>query len=457
MERREFIRIGGIGTLLSSTILPASGESYKSESDHVKKENLFTPVKGKFDVIVCGGGPAGVVAAIEAGRSGAKTMLIEANGCLGGVWTSGLLTWIIDYQNKSGLLNEILHELRKRGAECSIDIEGAYSFDPESMKLLLEEFCIEAGVTIRFHTRVCNAITENYRLTHAITESKSGREAWNASIFIDATGDGDLAALSGCGFDFGDTANNGLTQPFSLLAIIGGVNFDDIKDYSLWSGIGMAESKKNLLTAIQNGGFEPSYRSPSIHPISNNLFKIMANHEYGYSAINADDVSKATLIGRKEVWQTVEALKNNGGIWENIRIISTAEQIGTREGRRIHGLYTVTVQDVIEGRRHKDSVCRASFGFDVHALTKLHSENSHNYKGFLKSQPYDIPLRALIAKDVNGLMLAGRCISGDFLPHASYRVTGNAAEMGFAAGRVAAISARLNKLPQEVIFSEFQL
>ncbi len=349
-----------------------------------------------------------------------------------------------------------MNEFTKRGAECEIATRNeAFAFDPEAMKLLLDDLCMETGITIRFHTKVCSALVEKGRLTHVITESKSGREAWKASIFVDATGDGDLAAQAGCSFDFGDPGNNNSTQPFSLLGIITGVEFEDIKDYSRYDGIPSGDSKRNFLAAIQKGGFEPSYRQPSLHPISHNLFKIMCNHEYGFSAINADDVTKATIIGRHELWKAINALKSTGGIWKNIRLVSSAEQIGTREGRRIHGLYTVSADDLRNGIFHPDAIAEVRFGVDVHSVEKKVDNHNVSYSRGIKSKPYTIPLRALIAKDVDGLLLAGRCISGDFIAHSSYRVTGPVSTIGQAAGRAAAISAQKKKLPQEIPFGEF--
>jgi hypothetical protein len=453
MERRNFLKhagLAGLGTALVNHQPLASVDS--SESESLVEQQREIPLKGVFDVIVCGGGPAGVAAAIESGRSGAKTLLVEANGCLGGVWTSGLLTWILDFHSQPGLLREITEKLTKRGAKCPIDsTASSFSFEPEAMKLLLDELCIEAGVTIRFHTRVCNTLVIKKRLTHIVTESKSGREAWKA------TGDGDLAAQAGCSFDLGDLDNNQAMQPFSLLGLVSGLKFDEVVDYTRWAGDKNSVSKKRLLEAIQKGGFEPSYRLPTLFPVTNNLFMIMANHEYGFSSLNADDVTKATLIARKEFWNTVDALRNNGGIWKDVRIVSTAEQIGTREGRRIHGLYTVSAEDLIKGTYHQDAIAEVRFGVDVHSIQLEKDHNNVNYNQGIKSKPYTIPLRALIAKDVNGLLLAGRCISGDFFAHSSYRVTGPASTIGQAAGRVAAISANENKLPQEIEFHRFNL
>jgi hypothetical protein len=458
MNRRNFIRYStaagaGLGIVSSVSGIPQRSSVKGEKVFEVKRE---VPVKGEYDVIVCGGGPAGSAAAIEAARNGARTMLIENNGCLGGVWTSGSLTWILDYHNQKGILKELTGKLTARGAQSTIDTgERAFSFDLESMKMLLDELCTVEGIRIRFHTRVCNAVVEKGRITHVITESKSGREAWKSEIFIDATGDGDLAAQAGCSFDFGDPQNNNLTQPFSLLGIITGIEFEEIRNSSLSAYQSPGISKKNFLAEIQAGGYDPSYQNPSLHPISHNLFKIMCNHQYGYSSVNADDVTKATLNGRHELWNVINALKKRGGPWKNIRLISSAEQIGTREGRRIHGHYTVTVDDLIKGNHHPDAIAEVRFGVDVHSTEKKAEINSASYNKGIKSKPYTIPLRALIARDVEGLLLAGRCISGDFIAHSSYRVTGPVTTIGQAAGRVAALSAKMNILPQDIKFEEF--
>ena len=150
----------------------------------------------------------------------------------------------------------------------------------------------------------------------------------------------------------------------------------------------------------------------------------------------------------------VNALRGLGGPWEGIQIAATAEQIGVRDGRRIRGRYVVTQEDIVNGARHEDAVVRPTFGVDIHSITAEHNETHVIENKGLKVKPYDIPLRALIAKDVDGLMMAGRCISGDFIAHASYRVTGNATSMGEAAGAVAALAAKSQRLPHEVAWSE---
>lgn len=452
MDRRKFIGMGAAGTLLAGTALETWARGGRQDPALLHEHARQLPVSGSYDVIVSGAGPAGVTAAIEAGRNGARVLLIEVQGCLGGVWTSGLLTWILDQQNKPGIMRELETRLVDMGAKCPIDTGHRLAYDVEKMKLLLESMCVDAHVDVLLHTRVVAAAKNaNNRISHVITESKSGREAWAGNLFIDASGDGDLAAVSGCSFDFGSGVA-GSFQPLSMLGFITGVQFEDIKPFVRWAGDQHSESKKRLLEQIVKGGILPSYTLPTIFPIDHDLFMIMANHEYGLSGLDAKDVTKGTINARRELHTIIDALKSLNGPWKHIKLITTAEQIGIRESRRIHGLYTVTTGDLEQGRRHDDAICRVTFGVDVHSVSKTDELDNKSYSQGIKAKPYDIPLRALIAKDVGGLLMAGRCISGDFIAHSSYRVTGNAVAMGEAAGRLAAKAAKQQVLPQEVPF-----
>lgn len=149
----------------------------------------------------------------------------------------------------------------------------------------------------------------------------------------------------------------------------------------------------------------------------------------------------------------MRGLRQLGGPWEGIQIAATPAQIGVRDGRRIRGRYIVGRDDLVTGARHADAVVRPAFPVDIHAYDKTHAGGGYTNSG-VKMKPYDIPLRALIAREVDGLMMAGRCISGDFIAHASYRVTGNAVAMGEAAGATAALAAQTKRLPHEVPWAE---
>jgi hypothetical protein len=423
----------------------------KISLNEVPEPAKTTPITHEVDVVVCGGGPAGVAAALAAARNGAKTLLIELQGCLGGVWTSGMLSWIIDAKNKTGIISEILERLEKAGGRAHRqDGEPTNGYSTELMKLVLEQLCLEAGVEIRLHSRVVGGFfAQNDRqLTHILTESPSGREAVAAKVFIDATGNGDLAARSGCGFDLGHP-ESGLTQPMSLMALLGGLDLQAMQPYM--SGIGHKdpEPKLRIKEDLEKAGIEPSYSRPTIFGLPDGLFAFMANHQYGANATDADSMSQHTFEARQEIHSMVNGLRKLGGIWKDVVLVATAAHIGVRESRRIHGRYTVSAEDLKHGARFDDAVCRVTFCVDIHSLKK--SEGGGYGGANFSSQPYDIPYRALVAKDVDGLLLAGRCISGDFFAHASYRVTGNAVTMGEAAGKAAAKCVAKGCLPHELI------
>jgi hypothetical protein len=410
------------------------------------------PVAGRSQVLVCGGGPAGIAAALAAARAGAETRLIEVAGCLGGVWTAGLLTKILDSEHKTGIMQEILAAMIERGDAVAKKTAGTV-YDPELMKLLLEELCVAAGVKIQLHTRLVGAVTDaRKRLVAVLTESKSGRQAWVADRFIDCTGDGDLAAQAGCQFDVG-TGAGCICQPMSLIALVTGLNPADVTEYT--REIAGPSAKSRLNDLIKGAGVAPSYASPTLRHLHSGIFSLMTNHEYGVSAFDAGQITDATIQARAEVHHIVRTLQKLGGPWKEMAVVATAEQIGVREGRRIRGRYTVTADDIAGGARHKDAVLRARFGFDLHEIWPS-GEAPPDLARFRAAgaKPYDIPLPALIAADVEGLMMAGRCISGDFIAHSSYRVTGNAVPMGEAAGRVSALSIKKGVMPHELSWDD---
>ena len=210
MNRRTFLGTAGLAAAgLPHTVgaSPASTTTYQEAGRDV-------PVVEETDVLVAGAGPAGIAAALAAARAGARTRLIETDGCLGGTWTAGLLCWVIDAAGKGGIMAELIQDLKARGSY--VPRRGPnFAFDAEIMKLLLEDKMAEAGAGVRLRTRIVAAGVDGGRLTTAVTESKSGREAWRAKVFVDCTGDGDLAARAGCGFDLGHR-ETGKCQPMKI-------------------------------------------------------------------------------------------------------------------------------------------------------------------------------------------------------------------------------------------------
>ena len=482
-SRRRFLQTAATGALLGPHALSLSGQSSAGAAgqalpDFARGEVLRTtgeltadgrlaegpraiPVAGRSQVLVVGAGPAGIGAALAAARAGAKVQLIETAGCLGGVWTAGMLTKIIDGGRKTGVMQEIMQAMVARGGEVAKRTKGEI-YDPELMKVVLEEMCVTAGMKIQLHTQLVGAVTDKRnRLIAVVTESKSGRQAWTADRFIDRSGDGDLAAQAGCKFDVGINANCEC-QPMSLMALLTGVDAAAIPEYV--REVAGEKAKSNLQKLMRDSGIKPSYSAPTLRLLHSGIFSLMTNHEYGVPAYDAAQISEATIRARREVHGIVADLRKIGGAWRNLAVVATAEQIGVREGRRVRGRYTVTAEDIVAGKKHDTAVCRVNFGFDVHnvrpgemssGLDEIEQE-VRRYRQ-MGSKPYDIPLGALVAADVDGLMMAGRCISGDFIAHSSYRVTGNAVPMGEAAGRACVVSLRQGRLPHELSAADLQL
>lgn len=467
-DRRSFFKVASAGALLGPSGIVLSqdknrklpnlvgGEVTRTNGKISSNASWFSesereiPVASQTQVIVCGGGPAGIGAALSAARSGADVILVELAGCLGGVWTAGLLTKILDVGNKSGIMTELLTHFVERGSPVAENTGGTV-YDPEIAKVVLEELLVEAGVKILLHTRVVGAVTNSQnRLCAILTESKSGRQAWVADRFIDCTGDGDLAAQAGCQFDVGIGADC-TCQPMSMLALLTGIDPEEVQEFVRETG---SAAKSRFLKYMEENGIRPTYRAPTLRHLHTGIFSIMTNHEYGIPAFDNVAITEATIRARKELHTIVNGLRNIGGPWKDLSIVATAEQIGVREGRRIRGRYQITVDDLARGLRHGEAVCRAKFPIDVHALDKageMNVDKSFKAKGM---KPYDIPYPALVAADVDGLLMAGRCISGDFIAHSSYRVTGNSVPMGEATGLAAARSIELGVMPHELSWSQ---
>jgi len=388
-----------------------------------------------WDVIVAGAGPGGFAAAVAAARAGAEVLLIEKNPFAGGTWTTCGVSVLIDHANKAGLAAELRDRLGAAGAwgEWVRPWGALYAVEP--MKMLLEEMLIEAGVTVRLHTLLTGVRRKGRRIEAVETASKSGPEAFSARIFVDGTGDGDLAALAGCRYAVG-RPEDGKCQPASMFALVGGLP-EPLPD---------SQEARKILQEI---GFDLSYRGVTFFPQPGRpgIAMLNASHLYDVCATDADSLTDAELKGRKQVRRVVQALRQSGDDrFANLFVIFTGPYVGIREGRRIHGLYTLTAEDCLAGRRFDDGICEVTFQFDVHHVDPAEGRGVAGGK----VRPYQIPYRSLVAADVDNLLLCGRCISGDFRAHSSYRVTGNAVATGQAAGAAAAIAATEQLVPAEV-------
>jgi len=470
MDRREFSKkaLVGIGALASCSAGAFAKEvlSSKGTKAVVRGNRLIEPSRELelddwADIIVVGGGPAGIATAVTAARSGKKVRLFELQGSLGGVWTSGLLSYIFDF-DKSETGREIMHRLDEYGAR-HLDVytkengghydeygrDNDWVYEPEYMKFVCEDMCAEAGVKVLLQCPVVAAYRDGRNITAVVTESKSGRQAWTARTFVDCSGDGDLAALAGCGFDIG-WSPQGWGQPATLNALVVVKDPDAIAQYvSNYPAMWIPEGPDNMLhhtyashklrDEMNRAGLSPSYGDPTLFGFGSNLFCFMVNHEYKLKIDSTRDITDATLHARKEICSLVRALESLGGPWEGMRVAATAEQIGHRDARRIHGRYTVTREDVTAGATFPDAVTTSRFGIDIHGMDlKSNNEKAAGQSMGVKFKPFQIPLRACRAKDVDNLYMAGRNISGDFIAHASYRVTGSSVAMGEGVGKAIA-------------------
>lgn len=417
-NRREFLVFGAAG--LAS---PAFGKNTDGRTFREPVREL--QVVSDCDILVCGGGPAGIATAVSAARAGAKVRLLELRGSLGGIWTSGFLGCLLDF-GRGRIAEEINARLDAWGARR----RGVY--EPDYMKAVCEAMCLEAGVKVQLDTRVVAAYRDvsARNVDVVVTESKSGRQAWRARTVVDATGDGDLAALAGCGFDIGIT-EDGRDQPASMMAVLSCPDTDLLKPFMLREGRGWAETTAAFADEIRRAGKTPSYGHPTLYRLGKTLVLMMANHEYGVKIDDAAGITAATMHARRENLELVAALERLGGPWRGLRVAATAEQLGHRTARRIHGRYTLTRTDVVSGARFDDAAGESHFPVDIHALSK--NAPAVSTMG-VKAKPFQIPIRAMQANDLDNLYMAGRCISGDSIALASYRVTGPACQMGESLG-----------------------
>ena len=397
-------------------------------------------MKKTTDILIVGGGVGGSMAAIAAARKGCSVMLIERGGCLGGMWTAGFVGFTLDSSNKDGLLKEFL-----TGVNQEQEKNAATIF--EIQKYLLEKMCREAGVQICYHSQVCTVRVCGRNIQSVRVITKSGISEIESVVVIDATGDGDVASMAGCGFEYGRISDR-KAQPMSMIALISGLDqralpYISYPDKPFWN------ARLRLKAILDRVGAAYSINCPSIQPLCDGLYILSANQEYGKNGCNVDELTEATIQARAEIYHMVQALKSGAPeVFNNLALAATPECIGVREGRRIHGRYTITVDDIIAGKRHEDAVCLVRDWVDIHSLEE--NDGSGFTDDGIKAQPFDIPFRSLLAADIDNLILAGRCISGDFYAHACYRVAGDMAPVGEAAGRMAARAVKEGVQPWEL-------
>ncbi|WP_172293693.1 FAD-dependent oxidoreductase [Pseudoruegeria sp. HB172150] len=387
-----------------------------------------------YDVIVAGGGCAGVAAAVASARTGAKTLLIERNGCLGGAATMrnvatfcGLYTLGEEPRRVvNGVGGDILDRLRNMGALSPPQrFRGVFApFDPEALKLVLDELCADAGVEVLFNLQITGAERENGRICSVATAGHGGAQTFAANAFVDCTGDGDLAAFGGAATRYGnpDGVNLGTL----------GTRFGGIAPGTEVLAADYAQAVHSL---YPNGTDVTKDKSVMIRvPISGDLIAFVASA--AYDPRDAVSQSRAEANGRAQAWRYLAALRTLPGC-ENAYLVSTGPEFGTRESRHIEAQRSFTWAD-IEARRHfDDCIAIGAWGAEWH--------DRETYKSSFDYPPergsYQIPLSCLASRDTPNLFGAGRLADGDRRAGAAIRVMGTSLATGQAAGCAAALAA----------------
>jgi hypothetical protein len=399
-----------------------------------------TPVAAAVDVVVVGGGPTGVGAALAAASEGAKTLVVERHGMLGGMWTAGLLNPLFE-PLRGWWVERLVGRLHEAGGWR--EHPKFPVFDTEVLKYTLEQMLGEAGVDFWYHVQACDPMVIDRRVRGIIIEGKSGREAILANTVIDCTGDGDIAARAGVPFQFGRPVD-GLAQPMTLMFEVEGVESLGPNTQHILKILTDAIEANDLPIQLPYGK-RPRGTPYLIPPPADGVGAIQATHVYRFDATDTRDVTRATVEARAQVHEIFfKALRNVPGL-EQVRLSQTAPSLGIRESRHMEGQYTLNADDVTAGRQFEDAVASCAFGCDIH---EIYPDDKLAHR--IPAKPFEIPYRCLVPKSVRGLLFAGRCISGTHEAHASYRVTGTCMGLGQAAGLAAAMATAARATPGEV-------
>lgn len=385
------------------------------------------PVVRDVDVIVVGGGPAGLAAAIAAARAGAETVLVERFGYLGGTATASLMACINGFRNQvapdttqtvRGIAEEIVLKLKDldglgRSPYLQKDypttpgqMAYSYAIDTEKFKFVTLQLCVEAGVDLWFHTWCADVIMDSGCVRGIVVENRSGRQAMLAKVVVDGSGDGDVAARAGASFwqTVGDEAPR-------------------LND-ALMYRVGFGTERPEAPFACDFGDNAVVW-GPGVEPID---------------GTDAEQLSRAEINVRLRVYNDFAAKQAQHPELVDARVLETPPLLGVRQTRFIEGEYKITAEDAIEGRRFDDVV----------AISSCAIIHYYGYRRYLEHEGYDIPYRALVPKDVDGLLVTGRCISSEQQPYESHRAMIPMMAIGQASGVAAALAATQGLAPRDL-------
>ncbi|MBP5289025.1 MAG: FAD-dependent oxidoreductase [Clostridia bacterium] len=400
-------------------------------------------VPKKYDVIVVGGGPAGVAAAVASARLGANTLIIEGATALGGMATVGMvsrLTTLSDGEKiiYHSLCTEIMDRYMKE-AGVEPDFRGRIPLITEDLKLVLDDIVTEAGAHVLFQSTVCAVEMEGDNIASVIVANKAGLTPYVAHVYVDATGDGDVAYFAGVPYEKGD--DEGDLQPASLCFAFSNTHSENKKGSlnggkdTVWSVIG----KDDNYPLVRNH-FVP------VH-VGNGTIFANAGHLDGVDSTDPESVSEAYIKGRRIAKDYLKAAKAYipEVFGPDALLIATAPMLGVRESRRMEAEYQLTTQDYIDRKSFDDEVCRNHNWLDCH--TRKGKPNPYKLdpeQKYKDGDSHGIPWRCQVPKKVDNLVLSGRCIWNDRGVFSSTRVMPNCFATGEAAGIAAALAVKKN-------------
>ncbi|HVS31902.1 MAG TPA: FAD-dependent oxidoreductase [Thermoanaerobaculia bacterium] len=433
------------------------------------------------DVLVVGGGPAGIAAAVGAARAGARVVLAERYGFLGGNATAALVMPLMSFHTQqpppgrpmpftllpddqdaggdpviAGVLRELMERLVRSGGAIAPTMETGYvvPFDPEIFKMVALDLLDDAGVEFLFHAFASGVIETSDR-SDVVFETKSGPVVIRARVVADCTGDGDIAALAGAPYEIG-REDDGLVQPMTLMFRM--IEFDRVRfrryatdNPGQWRGV---HGLWDLIRAAAESGELDLRREDLLFFATPHAREVSVNSTRVTRVLGTDvwDLTYAEWEGRRQLRQIADFLRKRVPGFEEAYVAQSGTQIGVRETRRVIGEYRLTAADLLSARKFDDVIARGSYPVDIH---------NPEGKGTLlmripAGEAYDIPLRSLLPQGAPRVIVAGRCISGTHEAHSSYRVMPIAMATGHAAGVTAAIAARRGEAPRDVPVADVQ-
>ncbi|MCE5251999.1 FAD-dependent oxidoreductase [bacterium] len=427
-NRRLFFKTLSLSGLIFSGV---NGFSYGESTEKSKVKH--------WDVIVVGGGPGGVPAAVAAARNGARVLLVERYGFLGGMATTALVHPYMKYNAGDtiitrGLFEEFLDILLKNGAI----LDDRKHFDAEPMKWLLERFVLDSGADMLLHSQAIGVLKKDDSIRAVRVFHKGGVEDLSADIFIDSTGDGDISAWAGAKIEIGrdqDHACQPMTTSFRMAHV-------DTGRIPAADEINRLYDEAKARGEVKNPR-ENVLKFKSVHP---DVIHFNTTRVVGKTSLDGWSMTEAEIEGRRQVDDMVRFLRKYVAGFENSYLMKIGPEIGVRESRRVMGKYVLTADDVLEAHHFDDGIACASYDIDIHNP----SGTGTVIKRLKEGTYYQIPYRCLVPEGVGNLLVASRCISSTHEAHSSLRVMPIVWSLGQAGGTAAALCIRKKITPGQV-------